>query len=91
MTYYTFLWDAARDDYAAWGTSTWYFEVDPNQDVVKQLEHYANGIVLTYDETHAADTYGMLSDKPFDPLGTQAITKETFYALWNQTQAYNRS
>jgi len=92
MTYYTFVWNEGRGGaFDQWGTSTWYVEVDADQNVVKQIEHYATGIMLTYDLTHMADQYGMLSDKAFAPDGTTAITSEEFYRLWNHTPAYNRA
>ena len=92
MTYYTFVWNEGRGDaFDQWGASTWYVEVDANQNVVKQIEHYATGIMLTYDLTHMADRYGMVSDTAFDAGGTTAMTGEEFYRLWNTTHAYNRA
>lgn len=47
--------------------------------------------MLTYDLTHMADRYGMVSDTAFDAGGTTAMTGEEFYRLWNTTHAYNRA
>ena len=38
MNYFTQFWNKNRDDkYADWGTSTWYFETDDTDEILKQI------------------------------------------------------
>ena len=62
MRYFRRLWDEDRgDEYAAWGTSTYYLAIDSAGEIRQQVEVYANGNVLAYDDEHDEDRYGFLS------------------------------
>ncbi|WP_350281337.1 hypothetical protein [Kribbella sp. HUAS MG21] len=80
-TYYKRTWD---EPLGAWGTSNWYFEVDADGWVLRQLEVYATGPTLRYDETHQEDEHGgraliPLSGEEFAPY---EITAADFEAAW---------
>lgn len=93
MRYYKGRWDEDRgDEFASWGASDWYFEVEPDETVVRQIEVYDGGIVLQYDQKHLDDRFGMLTDKPFDPVGFPCveIAREEFDAVWASHTARNR-
>ena len=49
MNYFSQFWDENRDDeYSSWGTSTWYFETNDADDVLKQITIYKNGKIVKY-------------------------------------------
>ncbi|HEX4814396.1 MAG TPA: hypothetical protein VFV66_16765 [Nonomuraea sp.] len=50
--------DDRGDEYASGGTSVFYLAVDASGDVRRQVEVYASGVVLDYDEEHDEDRYG---------------------------------
>lgn len=88
-------WDERRGDgLAGWGTSTWYFEVGDDRFVSRQLEVYANGRALKYDEGHPEDELGGLSESALDLEGDGflpfEITRAEFEAAWASTEAVNR-
>jgi len=67
MHYFKRHWDEPRGDtHNDWGTSIWYFEVESDLFVTRQIETYANGTVLHYDRQHVADEFGALADQPLD-------------------------
>lgn len=49
------------DQYDAWGTSWWYFEVADDGRVIRQVEQYESGVLLHYSAEHDEDTYGELA------------------------------
>jgi hypothetical protein len=60
-TYVKRLWNHLRgDEHDAWGTSWWYFEVDEEGEVLRQIEQYDSGICLRYSEQHLEDEFGVL-------------------------------
>ncbi len=67
MKYFVYRWTEPPSDHAAWGASTWYFEVDDDTRIVGQWEVYDSGVILRYDEQHVQDEHGMLADQPFEP------------------------
>jgi len=86
-----FRWNELRgDEFDDWGHATYYFEVDADGTVVKQMELYTNGVALHYDENHRYDGYGSLNDRLFDPFATSEIPKTEFYLVWNAYKPYNR-
>ena len=92
MRYYRGRWDEDRgDQFAHWGASDWYFEVEPDNTVVKQMEVYDGGTVLKYDLQHLSDSFGMLTDKEFDPVGFPCteIAREAFESAWSTHVASN--
>lgn len=85
-------WEETRgDEHADWGCSTWYFEVDADLNVLRQIEVYDSGACLKYSRTHLEDEYGGLAEKPLDdedwsPFET---SKEEFERIWSTTKAVN--
>ncbi|TMR98363.1 hypothetical protein EJK15_13545 [Nonomuraea basaltis] len=60
-------WDDDRgDEFASWGTSVFYLAVDASGEVRRQVEVYASGVVLDYDEQHDEDRYGGLTYAELD-------------------------
>jgi hypothetical protein len=85
MNYFTQIWDENRDDeYASWGTSTWYFETNDANEVLKQITVYKNEKVLKYNEDNQEDEFGGLCEGALtiDDCDGDVITKDEFYALW---------
>lgn len=67
MRYFRRQWDEDRGgEYAHWGTSTYYLAMDSAGDIRQQVEVYANGNVLAYDDEHDEDQYGFLSYASLD-------------------------
>jgi hypothetical protein len=90
MTRYRYFkrpWDETRgDQYDAWGTSVWYFELDADGSAVRQVEEYASGVLLKYSETEKDDEYGTLADQPIDldEGGWEGITSAEFESVWRK-------
>jgi hypothetical protein len=85
MNYFTQFWNEDRDDkYADWGTSTWYFETDDTDEILKQITIYKSEKVLKYSEDNLIDEFGVLDDQKLtlEDCDGESITKEAFYALW---------
>ena len=85
MNYFTQIWDEERnDEYASWGTSTWYFETNNTDHVLKQITVYKNGKTVKYTEENQEDAFGGLCEGPLtiDDCDGEIITKEEFYLLW---------
>lgn len=69
LWYFTRYWNERRGDrYDEWGNSWWYFEVDPADWVVRQIEKYDRGTLLGYDSHHDTDNLGELSHVQLDEL-----------------------
>ena len=93
MWYFRRPWNECRgDDYGGWGTSIWYFEVGDDCWGIRQVEEYANGYVLTYDDVHDDDEFGGLSHAPFDLQEFQpfAISAEEFENILKNVKPFNR-
>ncbi|MEO6148547.1 MAG: hypothetical protein ABIN95_07035 [Mucilaginibacter sp.] len=83
MTYLKRFWDESRGDkFDEWGTSTWYFEASPDDYPVRQIEVYASGKILKYNENNPYDKYGGLSDQPLEVEEYEPLTKDEFEAIW---------
>ena len=85
MNYFTQFWNEDRDDkYSVWGTSTWYFETDDTDEILKQITIYKSEKVLKYSEDNLIDEFGVLDDQKLtiEDCDGESITKEAFYALW---------
>lgn len=55
-------WNETRgDQYDAWGTSWWYFEVGTDGWVTRQIEQYNSGMQLRYGPEHEDDEFGGLA------------------------------
>ena len=80
-------WNESRgDEYADWGTSIWYFEVDDAGNVLRQIEVYQIGRILRYDQQHLVDAFGMLADQALDPdeFAGYVVPVAEFEAAWNR-------
>lgn len=83
------------DEYASWGTSTYFFEVGPDNFAERQIEVYQRGTVLTYDRAHLEDAFGGLSEAAFDLEADGflpfEITVDEFESAWLSLKPANRS
>ena len=94
MKYYKREWKELRGDcYDNWGTSIWWFEVDGEGYVIRNIQEYANGKNLFYSETHMEDKYGFLPEGTLDleEFAAFEITKEEFEAVIKRVGALNDS
>ena len=85
-TYVKRHWNDLRgDEHDAWGTSWWYFEVDDEGGVLRQIEQYDSGVRLCYGEQHIEDEFGGLSQAPLDLSEPEytAISSQDFEAAWS--------
>lgn len=58
--------DPRDDEYEHWGTSVWYYQVNDDRRIERQLVTYECGVVLAYDMAHVEDEYGMLGEPLLD-------------------------
>ena len=87
MNYFKQFWDENRgDEYSSWGTSTWYFETNDSDNILKQIEVYENGKVSKYSEDFLEDEFGGLGDQKLtiDDCEGESISKDDFYILWKK-------
>jgi hypothetical protein len=77
---------------AGWGESVWLFEADDDGRVVRQVEVFENGNVLSYDASHDEDECGGLSVEPLDLIefAPFEITADTFAAAVATLSPLNR-
>jgi hypothetical protein len=90
--HYCRLWDETRgDEYDSWGRATYFFELGSDQRVVRQLEIYENGNVLSYDQSHPEDQFGGLA-MDFDPVDMQPfeISPQALEEAWSRNVPTNR-
>jgi hypothetical protein len=93
MRYFRRAWDESRgDEFDAWGPATYWFEAADDGWVRRQLEVYAGGVLLAYDETHHTDRYGGLTDQPLDlvDFAPYEIPSDEFERTWRPATAHNR-
>ena len=86
MYYFSQFWDEEREDkYASWGTSTWYFETNDSDNVLKQITVYENGKILKYCKENPKDEYGNLAthNLTIDDCDGVEISKEEFLTIWS--------
>ena len=85
MNYFKQFWDEERkDEYANWGTSTWYFETNESDEISKQITVYNNNKVLKYSDKNIKDQFGVLSSHKLtvEDCDGELISKEEFYKIW---------
>jgi len=85
MNYFTQFWDEGRDDkYSSWGNSTWYFETNEKDEILKQITVYQNEKILKYSKENPKDEFGHLGNHSLtiEDCDGDVITKEDFYKLW---------
>jgi hypothetical protein len=93
VRYFKRNWDESRSDaHNDWGTSTWYFETAPDMWPTRQIEIYANGAVLHYDEAHIEDECGALSEAALDAVDFAPfeIAQAEFERAWTSHKPINR-
>ena len=93
MRYFKREWSETRGDaFDSWGSSFWYFETEDSLAVRKQLELYANGVALKYDDAHSADEFGALTNVALalEEVSPYEITATEFSGVWDSTRAFNR-
>jgi hypothetical protein len=90
MNYYKRLWDETTGEELtdSWGTSTFYFETDNEDNVIRQLQIFQNGNALKYWDKFKEDKYGFVSDQPLDKeeFESYKIDKDEFERTWTKTQ-----
>lgn len=78
---------------ADWGRSAIYFETSEEGFVIRQIQLFESGVVLTYDDSHYRDDYGWrweIDIHPEPPV-TVPITSKEFHTAWmRHTDAKNR-
>ncbi|QIL74784.1 hypothetical protein [Hymenobacter sp. HDW8] len=86
MIYYRRPWDDSTGDPLSdsWGTSIFYFEVDENGEVLRQIQFFENGRKLKYSLNYIEDEFGMLSDVSLEPEEYKEfrIDQGEFEAIW---------
>ena len=73
MSYFTQFWDEGRDDeYSSWGNSTWYFETNDADEILK------------YSAEKPEDEFGKLAEHTLtiEDCDGSVIEKDDFYNLW---------
>lgn len=89
MHYYKRHWNETTGDEQTnfWGTSTYYFETDNENNVVRQIQLFENGKTLKYDTENLHDAFGGLSDQPLDTEEFEEFktTYTDFESIWQQT------
>ena len=86
-------WLETRGDaFAVWGKATNYFACGKDGLPIHQFEIYENGVTLVYDDIHAADELGMLTDKPLDlqEFASHEIALEQFWDIFGSVRPYNK-
>ncbi|MGR6914407.1 hypothetical protein ACU635_09170 [[Actinomadura] parvosata] len=93
MRYFRRPWDDDRgDQYANWGTSVYYLAIDGTGTARQQVEVYANGVVLAYDEQHDDDEFGGLTyaDLDLEEFSPFEISRHEFYDALAELKPMNR-
>jgi hypothetical protein len=88
VRYYRQRWDESRGDrHDAWGGSDWYFEVDDDGNVIRQVEVYDHGPRLRYGPDHEEGGEGALSEVPLphDEWEPYLLQPDEFEAVWERT------
>jgi hypothetical protein len=88
--YFKRRWNETRgDNFDSWGFSTWYFEVNVENYVTRQVEEYDNGKRLRYGtDVSIEDNYGGLSsyrlfETESDESEYSLITQSDFESVWD--------
>lgn len=86
MNYYKRHWAETTGDELtdSWGSSTFYFETDHDDNVVRQIQVFENRNGLKYWAEFTEDDYGMMSDQPLDSdeFAQHKINKDEFERVW---------
>lgn len=93
-TYFKRYWDENPGGLCSgWGGSNFFFEVQPDGHVARQIVWFDNGNVLLYDELIREDEYGGRSivTLEFDEYDEFAIDRAEFLRHWQPSIAINRN
>jgi hypothetical protein len=86
MNYYKRQWGETTGERLtdSWGTSTYYFEIDGDNFVLRQIQIFENGKGLKYSRDFIQDDYGALADQPLDldDFARFKIEKTEFEEAW---------
>lgn len=76
--------DDIVDRPSSWGRSSIYFETSEEGFVIRQIQLFESGVVLTYDDEHYHDDYGWRYPEPIypGPPATVLITSKEFHRTW---------
>lgn len=78
-----------------WGATTYWFEVNEQGHAARQINYYANGNSLSYDQTHEHDDYSGLQEMVVDGDDEwwieYTISKEEFELEWQSHNGMNRN
>lgn len=82
-------WD---EDWRGWGTSWWFFEVDDEGWVSRQITKYADGKTCCYDREYIEDELGGLAEKPLDVPDEAYIrlSVQDFESTWQASLPQSR-
>jgi len=92
MRYFKRHWSEDAGELCAdWGGATYFFEVDDDASVMRQIQVFDNGNCLLHDLEHLEDQYGRLAVEPlnipdFEPF---AISDSEFEQHWRTDAALN--
>ena len=93
MRYLKYRWDENRgDEHSDWGASWWYFEVDPDGSIIRQIEIYDLGVQLRYSRDHPEDELGGLASSrvdEFDRPADNELSAIEFNRDWEQGPWFN--
>lgn len=92
-SYFRRTWRESRgDEFDCWGTSIWYLAVGQDRYPLRQVEVYADGTILKYDQRHTHDRFGGLGDQQLDldEFAPYEISSAEFEAAWCRPGARNR-
>jgi hypothetical protein len=91
MTYLKCRWDEPRADiHGDWGCSWWFFELDPDGSVVRQVEVYDYGVRVRYDRDHLGDEFGKLGEGCLDEMympGAERLSANQFEVVWESVRS----
>ncbi|KAB8181418.1 hypothetical protein [Microbispora catharanthi] len=93
VRYFRRGWDEDRgDEYAHWGTCTFYLALDPEGYAHVQVEAYAGGTVIAYDADHDEDEYGGLTydQLDLDEFAPYEIGEREFHEALSRLRPMNR-
>ncbi|SCZ00825.1 MULTISPECIES: hypothetical protein [Flavobacterium] len=85
--YYKRHFDEIRfENSEKWGTCDYYFEIDQNGEILRQIEVYKNGKKLKYSKQFLEDEFGFLADQPIEvsEFKNFEINKSDFEYQWQK-------
>jgi uncharacterized protein (DUF433 family) len=90
LLYFKREWDETSEEaeIQTWGISVYYFETGMDHKVVRQLQVFANGNALKYDDKYSDDKWGGISSQLLEPEEWKAfgISQEEFLSAWENSK-----